>query len=86
MILAVYLLSCARRLRENPSLDLFISLRYHELGEAFPHDTFSVGQATLDFFEVALSHLGGQPFAATNGKPSTYEANYRRWIQAHRLR
>lgn len=84
MNLAIYLLGCARRLRENPSLDLFLDLRYRALGEAFPHDTFSVAQATPDFFDVAISHLGGQPFAKTDGKPSAYEANYRRWIELHR--
>lgn len=90
MTLAVYLLLCARRLhdlRGTPvlALDLFLQMRYHDLGQAFPHDTFSVGQATLDFFDVAVGHLGGQPFGKTDGPPSIYEANYRRWIEMHRL-
>lgn len=88
MILAVYLLNCAHKLRDNPGirLDLFLDLRYRDLALAFPHDTFSVGQASLDFFDVALSHMGGQPFDKTDGPPSIYEMNYRRWIEAHRMR
>ncbi len=43
-----------------------------------------MGQATLDFFDVALSHLNGQPFEKTQTEPSTYEMSYRRWIESHR--
>ncbi len=32
MSLATYLLDCQSRLRANPSLDLFLDLRYRELG------------------------------------------------------
>jgi len=84
MILATHLRSCIDRLRENPSLDLFLDLRYRELRALFPHDTFSVGQASLDFFDTAVAHLNGVPFAKTEGEPSVYEANYRRWIVKHR--
>jgi hypothetical protein len=86
MTLAAYLINCSQKLRDNPSiaLDLFLDLRYRELRALFPHDTFSVGQASLDFFDTALAHLNGVPFAKTEGEPSVYEANYRRWIVKHR--
>lgn len=62
----------------------FIELRYHGLAQAFPHGTFSVAQASLDFFEVALTHLDGAPFAGPDKEQSEYELNYRRWIRQHR--
>lgn len=89
MNLSSYLADAARRLRESRSLDLFMELRYHELARMFPHDVFSVGQASLDFFDRALANLNGAPFdePTKDGqpppKPSEYEANYRRWIGAH---
>jgi hypothetical protein len=60
----------------------FIELRYHTLSRLFPHDVFSVGQASLDFFDKALTHVEGAPFDEIHGggKPSVYEANYRSWI------
>lgn len=70
----------------------FIELRYHALATAFPHGTFSVAQASPDFFEVALVHLEGAPFVDAKGEPapdrdqSEYELNYRRWIRQHRSR
>lgn len=84
MNLSTYLADAINRLRKTPSIDLFIDLRYYELGKLFPHDVFAVAQASADFFDEALSHLNGQPFDKTDGEPSLYEANYRRWIIKHR--
>lgn len=70
---------------EKPSLDRFIDLRYSTLARQFPHDTFSVAQATPDFFEVALKHLRGGSFAGDDKDQSVYEMNYRRWIRKHRI-
>jgi len=69
---------------EKPSLDRFIDLRYSILAHQFPHETFSVAQATLDFFEVALKHLRGEAFSGDDKDQSVYEMNYRRWIRKHR--
>lgn len=71
-------------LAEGPiGIDRFIDLRYKVLADQFPHGIFSVGQASLDFFEKALGHLDGQPFDKID-EPSSYEMNYRRWIGSHR--
>ncbi len=64
------------------SIDEFIELRYYVLGRLFPHDTFSVGQGTMDFFQRLHGHLNGEPFEKMD-KPSEYEMNYRRWVEGH---
>lgn len=84
MTLHTYLTNAADRLRESRSIDLFLEMRYHELARLFPHDTFSVGQASLDFFDTALAHLNGEPFAKGDGEPSIYEMNYRKWIKSYK--
>jgi hypothetical protein len=84
MSLRDFLLQAHSRLHHERSLDLFLHLRYRELGHLFPHGVFSVGQASLDFFDTALAHLNGAPFDDSKEKPSEYEMNYRRWILSHR--
>lgn len=61
----------------------FVRLRYDVLGRLFPHDVFSVGQGTPDFFPRLLAHLDGAPFDPIEN-PSTYETSYRRWVRGHR--
>jgi hypothetical protein len=65
------------------SLSEFMELRYWVLYRAFPHDIFSVGQGTTDFFQRLLSHLDGAPFEKMEN-PSVYEMNYRRWVLDNR--
>ena len=84
MDLHFFCVEAIAKLRGSPNaLDLFLDLRYHQMGRLFPHDIFSVAQANLDFFERVLAHLGGEPYPKSDEKPSIYEMNYRRWIQSH---
>lgn len=72
--------------QSEDKLATFIELRYYIMARLSPHDTFSVGQATLDFFETALAHLEGASFGGNDSEQSEYEKNYRRWIRAHQIK
>lgn len=82
--LEIFLSESAREMAKTPSIRRFMTLRYDVMVKCFPHKTFSVGQADLDFFGSALAHLRGQPFAGPDSEASEYEANYRAWIRANR--
>jgi hypothetical protein len=73
------------RLKNKKNLiDTFMKLRYHVMSELCPHDTSSVEQANLDFFEKAYEHiLGTVPLQKSEpGRPlSDYDKNYIRWIK-----
>lgn len=71
-------------MRAGASLDRFLELRYHIMSRECPHGTFSVEQASMDFFDNACDHvLGLKPLpAGSNERPlSEYDKNYIAWIK-----
>jgi hypothetical protein len=67
----------------------FIYSRYELLSKYFPHKTFSVGQATLDFFHETFLILDGQipmpsEYDEKGNKKSEYELNYINWLKQHK--
>ncbi len=64
----------------------FIQLRYFTMSDVFPHKTFSVQQATLDFFDIAYRHLMGLEALPKNEgqERSEYIQNYINWIKANK--
>lgn len=62
----------------------FMALRYDEMRLAHPHPTFTVDQATLDFFDVTLGYIDN-PESIPKVKPDTseYARNYLGWVRAN---
>jgi hypothetical protein len=83
LILESFLLNSRDELNLSHSITRFMELRYDVLNKIFPHKTFSVNQASLDFFDNALNHLRGHSFDSKE-KVSEYELNYREWILKNR--
>ncbi len=66
-------------------LGLFIALRYDVLNRAYPHATFSAGEATLSFFANTLAYVSGaEPIPATKEDDRPFRANWLDWCRAHR--
>ncbi len=64
-------------------LKLFLRFRYDIMSQFYPHRAFSVGQATLDFFETAHGHIQGDlPLPSGEEAKSEYVRNYIAWIKA----
>lgn len=78
----------ARILRTCPPQDrlrLFLRFRYDIMHQFYPHGVFSVGQASLDFFELAHGHIDGSlPLPAGEEAKSEYVRNYIAWVKAAR--
>ncbi len=82
--LLVYAIQADRTLATltgDERLRTFMVLRYDDLGRRFPHAVFSVGEATLDFFERTTRYLLREEDLP---KPqSEYERHYVDWLRSH---
>jgi hypothetical protein len=73
--------------RSDDKLIAFLRLRYDELSQRFPHEVFSVQEATPDFFSTTIQYLTtGAPLNRPGGKPEDakhdiYWRRYREWLQ-----
>lgn len=75
-------------------VELFLHLRYTRMGALFPHEPFSVNEATPAFFRDTLDYLVGvvalperRPgVKAEDAKHDLYWRRYREWVLSHRRR
>ncbi len=73
--------------KENKII-VFIEWRYRKLALAFPHETFSVSQSSLDFFAQTLLYLESKlpsKYDEKNNKKSIYELNYIEWMEKNKI-
>jgi hypothetical protein len=73
----------------NPKV--FLEWRYDKLNKLYPHKTFSVGQATYEFFHDTLEILEGRApmpskYDEKGNKKSEYELNYIEWLESHQIK
>lgn len=67
----------------------FLDMRYTVMSCLFPHEPFSVSEATFDFFDDTISYLvNGIPQVRPGGKPEDakhdiYWQRYRDWMKRH---
>jgi hypothetical protein len=83
-MISKYVREAREEMQKGASLDRFIELRYHIMSKACPHGTFSVEQASLDFFDVAHNHIMGLsplPKGTPERPLSEYDKNYIAWIK-----
>lgn len=72
-------------------VQLFLHLRYTRMGALFPHEPFSVNEATPAFFRETLDYLTGivplperRPgVRAEDAKADPYWPRYRDWVRKH---
>ena len=68
--------------QSNDKVSEFMRLRYDVMSKQFPHDVFSVEQATLDFFEKTLDILNGSVTVTKEEEnKSKYTKNYYEWCR-----
>ncbi len=78
---AIYLLD---NVVPEDKLRLFLTLRYDTLNRAYPHDTFSAGEATLSFFPDTLAYVSGaRPIPANKEEDYPFRANWLDWCRLH---
>lgn len=73
-------------------IQLFIHLRYTRMNALFPHEPFSVNEATPAFFRETLDYVAGivpmperRPGTkAEDAKHDLYWPRYRAWVLKHR--
>lgn len=79
-----YVSAARDEMRAGANIDRWIELRYYIMAKECPHDTFSVEQASLTFFETAHNHIWGledMPKSVPNRPLSVYDLNYIKWIK-----
>ncbi len=73
-----FLMASEAEIKAGASIKRFLYLRYDAFNILFPHKTFSVNQATPDFFTLTLEYARQQKEFI---KPkSEYEKNYLDWM------
>ena len=74
-------------MKNGATLDRFIELRYHTMSKECPHGVFTVGQASIDFFDMAHKHIMGEepyPLPEANGSTRSlteFDKHYINWIK-----
>lgn len=79
-----FVTSAMTEVRNGASISRFMDLRYNLMSQKCPHGTFSVEQASLDFFEQAYRHIVGidqLPTDTSKRQLSEYDKNYISWIK-----